>query len=92
MFFGGDIENVEYTKLEDMTEEEIRAEKRKWQTTKPRARLEYWLMAHRLARKIDMRIMPMTAIIYLLCYLDRLNIGQSNMSKEAGYPANFHLC
>jgi hypothetical protein len=29
MFFGGDIENVEYTKLEDMTEEEIRAEKRK---------------------------------------------------------------
>jgi hypothetical protein len=25
---GGDIENVEYTKAEDMTEEEIRAEKR----------------------------------------------------------------
>jgi hypothetical protein len=36
-----------------------------------------------------MRIMPMTAIIYLLCYLDRSNIGQSNMFKEVGYLADF---
>lgn len=28
MSFGGDIENVEDTKVEEMTEEEIRAEKR----------------------------------------------------------------
>jgi hypothetical protein len=28
MTLGGDIENIEYTKPEDMTEEEIRAEKR----------------------------------------------------------------
>lgn len=31
----------------------------------------------RLVRKIDIRLMPTTAIIYLLCYLDRSNIGQT---------------
>lgn len=29
----------------------------------------------RIVRKIDARIMPTTALIYLLCYLDRGNIG-----------------
>lgn len=31
----------------------------------------------RLVRKIDVRLLPSTAIIYLLCYLDRSNIGAS---------------
>lgn len=31
---------------------------------------------HRLVRKIDIRLMPTTALIYLLCYLDRSNIGK----------------
>ncbi|PMD45553.1 MFS general substrate transporter [Hyaloscypha variabilis F] len=64
MSFSGDIENVEDTKVEQMTEEEIRAEKR-------------------LVRKIDMRIMPMTAIIYLLCYLDRSNIGNAKILNSS---------
>ncbi|KAI0968662.1 hypothetical protein F4678DRAFT_442439 [Xylaria arbuscula] len=29
----------------------------------------------RLVRKLDARLMPFTALIYLLCYLDRSNIG-----------------
>lgn len=31
---------------------------------------------HRLVRKIDLRLLPFTALIYLLCYLDRSNIGK----------------
>ena len=30
-----------------------------------------------LVRKIDKRIMPLCALIYLLCFLDRANIGKS---------------
>lgn len=32
-------------------------------------------MTTRLVRKIDVRLMPFTALIYLLCYIDRSNIG-----------------
>ena len=30
---------------------------------------------HRIVRKIDYRLLPTTAFIYLLCYIDRSNIG-----------------
>lgn len=33
-------------------------------------------MYNRIVRKIDIRLMPTTALIYLLCYLDRSNIGK----------------
>jgi hypothetical protein len=29
----------------------------------------------RIVRKIDTRLMPFTVLIYLLCYMDRSNIG-----------------
>ncbi|KAJ6035174.1 hypothetical protein N7499_002392 [Penicillium canescens] len=32
------------------------------------------------ARKIDRRILPLVALTYLLCYLDRTNIGENNES------------
>ncbi|KAJ4029087.1 hypothetical protein NW756_014468 [Fusarium oxysporum] len=32
-----------------------------------------------LVRKMDVRLLPITAIIYLLCYLDRSNIGNSKI-------------
>jgi hypothetical protein len=34
------------------------------------------LTLYRIYRKIDRRILPFVAVIYLLCYLDRSNIGQ----------------
>ncbi|KAL1982946.1 hypothetical protein VTN96DRAFT_633 [Rasamsonia emersonii] len=33
----------------------------------------------RIYRKIDIRILPMVALIYLLCYLDRSNIGNAEV-------------
>lgn len=30
----------------------------------------------RIVRKIDYRLLPITALIYLLCYIDRSNIGK----------------
>ncbi|KAI0817097.1 major facilitator superfamily domain-containing protein [Xylaria sp. FL0064] len=33
----------------------------------------------KLVRKIDARLMPFTALIYLLCYLDRSNIGNAKI-------------
>ncbi|KAH7011195.1 MFS transporter [Ilyonectria destructans] len=39
----------------------------------------------RLVRKIDKRILPVTAVIYLLCYLDRANIGNARiLNTETG--------
>lgn len=32
-------------------------------------------MEKRIVRKIDYRLLPITALIYLLCYIDRSNIG-----------------
>lgn len=31
----------------------------------------------RIVRKIDYRLLPITALIYLLCYIDRSNIGKT---------------
>ncbi|KAI5888568.1 MFS general substrate transporter [Schizophyllum commune H4-8] len=40
----------------------------------------------RLLRKTDLRIVPLSAFIYLLCNLDRSNIGNAKiMNKEAGH-------
>lgn len=33
------------------------------------------LLMLRIVRKIDTRLMPFTVLIYLLCYMDRSNIG-----------------
>lgn len=39
--------------------------------------MEYSLIkTSRIVRKIDVRLMPTVALIYLLCYLDRSNIGK----------------
>ncbi|KAH8662436.1 major facilitator superfamily domain-containing protein [Xylariales sp. PMI_506] len=37
----------------------------------------------RIVRKIDMRLMPLTALIYLLCYLDRSNIGNAKILNSS---------
>ncbi|KAH9240765.1 hypothetical protein K456DRAFT_1744608 [Colletotrichum gloeosporioides 23] len=37
----------------------------------------------RIVRKIDIRLMPFTALIYLLCYLDRLNIGNAKILNSS---------
>ncbi|KAM0330826.1 hypothetical protein ACHAQA_003781 [Verticillium albo-atrum] len=37
----------------------------------------------RIVRKIDMRLMPLTALIYLLCYLDRANIGNARILNSS---------
>ncbi|KAJ4367989.1 hypothetical protein N0V83_006344 [Neocucurbitaria cava] len=33
----------------------------------------------RMVRKIDIRLLPITAVVYLLCYLDRSNIGNAKI-------------
>jgi hypothetical protein len=35
---------------------------------------------HRLVRKMDRKLLPLLAVIYLLCYLDRGNIGEFSVS------------
>lgn len=42
-----------------------------------------------LVRKQDLRIVPLCAAIYLLCYLDRSNIGMGHFQKDRG-RANCH--
>ncbi|CAE6498875.1 unnamed protein product [Rhizoctonia solani] len=37
----------------------------------------------RLVRKIDLRILPASIIIYLLCFLDRSNIGNARVLNDA---------
>jgi hypothetical protein len=37
----------------------------------------------RILRKTDMRLMPYTALIYLLCYLDRSNIGMNHLLRAS---------
>ncbi|KAH6679971.1 major facilitator superfamily domain-containing protein [Plectosphaerella plurivora] len=37
----------------------------------------------RILRKTDMRLMPYTALIYLLCYLDRSNIGNAKILNSS---------
>ncbi|SPN99724.1 related to permease of the major facilitator superfamily [Cephalotrichum gorgonifer] len=36
-------------------------------------------MEKRIVRKIDIRLLPTTAIVYLLCYIDRSNIGNAKI-------------
>ncbi|KAF2636356.1 MFS general substrate transporter [Massarina eburnea CBS 473.64] len=36
-----------------------------------------------MVRKIDMRLLPITAIVYLLCYLDRSNIGNAKILNSS---------
>ncbi|KAH0427677.1 major facilitator superfamily transporter [Colletotrichum camelliae] len=40
-------------------------------------------MERRIVRKIDIRLMPFTALIYLLCYLDRSNIGNAKILNSS---------
>ncbi|KAB8276465.1 major facilitator superfamily domain-containing protein [Aspergillus minisclerotigenes] len=37
----------------------------------------------RIVRKIDCRLLPTTAVIYLLCYLDRSNIGNAKILNSS---------
>lgn len=48
------------------------------------AALEYSEREKALRWKQDLRVVPLAAFIYLLCYLDRSNIGKSrsNLRKE----------
>lgn len=39
----------------------------------------------RIVRKIDTRLMPFTVLIYLLCYMDRSNIGMPQLSSLQKY-------
>ncbi|KNG83782.1 MFS transporter [Aspergillus nomiae NRRL 13137] len=40
-------------------------------------------LERRIVRKIDCRLLPSTAIIYLLCYLDRSNIGNAKILNSS---------
>lgn len=40
-----------------------------------------------LVRKMDLRIVPLCASIYLLCYLDRSNIGNAKVMNGALNPS-----
>lgn len=40
------------------------------------------LIEKALVRKQDLRIVPLSAFIYLLCYLDRSNIGRQSFSHS----------
>ncbi|KAF4902507.1 MFS transporter prlL [Colletotrichum fructicola] len=40
-------------------------------------------MERRIVRKIDIRLMPFTALTYLLCYLDRSNIGNAKILNSS---------
>lgn len=37
----------------------------------------------KLRMKIDLMVVPTVAILYLFCFIDRANIGQFLLSKEA---------
>ncbi|KAJ5404620.1 MFS transporter [Penicillium cosmopolitanum] len=37
------------------------------------------LVEKRLVRKIDLRLLPLASLVYLLCYLDRSNIGNARI-------------
>ncbi|OQV09896.1 hypothetical protein CLAIMM_13973 [Cladophialophora immunda] len=48
----------------------------------------------RIVRKIDARLMPTTALIYLLCYIDRGNIGNAkilNAEEGDAMPQTNHM-
>lgn len=51
----------------------------------------------RIRRKLDGRIVPLVTILYLLCFLDRANVGNARiqgMAKEldlSGYRFNWAL-
>lgn len=38
---------------------------------------------YRMVRKIDIRLLPITALVYLLCYLDRSNIGNAKILNSS---------
>ncbi|KAE8136454.1 major facilitator superfamily domain-containing protein [Aspergillus pseudotamarii] len=40
-------------------------------------------LERRIVRKIDCRLLPTTAVIYLLCYLDRSNIGNAKILNSS---------
>lgn len=51
---------------------------------------DVFLIGIRLVRKIDVRILPTTALIYLLCYLDRSNIGTIQSFKKVAAVSHTH--
>ena len=45
----------------------------------------------RIRRKIDFRLIPLLSLLYLLCFLDRTNIGNARLStfeKDLGLKGN----
>lgn len=73
----GSIDHVEDGKIEAEAEFDVAAAaaEKKWVPLLLISNISL-ISIDRLVRKIDMRIMPATALIYLLCYLDRSNIGK----------------
>ncbi|CAK7274525.1 hypothetical protein SEPCBS119000_006217 [Sporothrix epigloea] len=57
---------VEHGKIEHAGSEPVLTEEEK-------------ILEKRIVRKIDYRLLPITAFIYLLCYLDRSNIGNAKI-------------
>lgn len=41
-------------------------------------------VVHRMVRKMDVRLLPTAAVTYLLCYIDRSNIGEETLTSS--YP------
>lgn len=62
-----------------LTPEELAMEKRLVKMPSFSARMSFYFtdgdILSRMVRKIDMIFLPVTALTYLLCYLDRSNIG-----------------
>ena len=68
------IENIDITP--ELTEYEREIEKAYDTTCQMFVAGKYLtILCYRLVRKIDVRFIPVTIVIYLLCYLDRSNIG-----------------
>ncbi|OAA58496.1 Major facilitator superfamily domain, general substrate transporter [Niveomyces insectorum RCEF 264] len=63
---GTAVDMVEQGKPEEYTDGPVLTEEEK-------------IMEKRIVRKIDFRLLPTTALIYLLCYIDRSNIGNAKI-------------
>lgn len=73
--------NKQSTQMTSAHIEEARHEK-DMDSPAPNHRYEHTTAHKALVWKQDLRIIPLCAFIYLLCYLDRSNIGQSEASSH----------
>jgi hypothetical protein len=80
----GDIEKPSNTRLEDVANTPF-DEKQSSGSSPPTDNAE---MENRILRKMDIRIIPMLATLYLLAFLDRGNIGNA---KIEGLLDDLHM-